>query len=64
MKVKICSGFNDKRLEQQIQLAIDENLSNGLKLKQVLYSTSPSTSERTVEDSNYFFKSALLIFDR
>ncbi len=64
MKVKICSGFNDKRLEQQIQLAIDENLNNGLKLKQVLYSTSPSTSERTVEDSNYFFKSALLIFDR
>lgn len=64
MKVKICSGFNDKRLEQQIQLAIDENLSNGLKLKQVLYSTSPSTSERTIEDSNYFFKSALLIFDR
>lgn len=64
MKVKICSGFNEKRLEQQIQLAIDENLSNGLKLKQVLYSTSPSTSERTVEDSNYFFKSVLLIFDR
>lgn len=64
MKVKICSGFNDKRLEQQIQLAIDENLSNGLKLKQILYSTSPSTSERTIEDSNYFFKSALLIFDR
>lgn len=64
MKVKICSGFNEKRLEQQIQLAIDENLSNGLKLKKVLYSTSPSTSERTIEDSNYFFKSALLIFDR
>ena len=64
MKVKICSGFNEKRLEQQIQLAIDENLSNGLKLKQVLYSTSPSTSERTIEDSNYFFKSVLLIFDR
>ncbi len=64
MKVKICSGFNEKRLEQQIQLAIDENLSNGLKLKQILYSTSPSTSERTIEDSNYFFKSALLIFDR
>ena len=64
MKVKICSGFNDKRLEQQIQSAIDESLSNGLKLKQILYSTSPSTSEHTNDDSNYFFKSALLIFER
>ena len=64
MKVKICSGFNDKRLEQQIQLAIDENLNNGLTLKNVFYSTSPSTSERTNDDPNYFFKSVLLIFDR
>ena len=64
MKVKICSGFNDKRLEQQIQLVIDENLSNGLKLQQIVYSTSPSRSEHTNDDANYFFKSALLIFDR
>lgn len=64
MKVKICSGFNEKRLEQQIQLVIDENLNMGLQLKQILYSTSPTNSERSSDDPNNFFKSALLIFDR
>ena len=64
MKVKICSGFNDKRLEQQIQLVIDENLAKGLDLKQIAYSISPSTSKRTEEDANCFFKSAILFFDR
>lgn len=64
MKVKICSGFNDKRLEQQIQLAIDDNLSKGLYLKQVSYSISPSTSKNTEDDANCFFKSAILFFDK
>lgn len=55
MKAKICSGFNEKRLEQQIQLVIDENLNNGFQLKQILYSISPTTSERLSDDPNCFF---------
>ncbi|MBQ7705597.1 MAG: hypothetical protein IJT73_09260 [Selenomonadaceae bacterium] len=64
MKVKICSGFNDKRLEQQIQLVIDENTAKGLQLKQVSYSISPSASKHTEDDANCFLKSAILFFDR
>ncbi len=67
MKVKVCSAFNDEKLERKIQQMIDECEEQGLKLKDISYSTSAVSpvdhiklDSKTIE--NCFLKSAILIF--
>ncbi len=67
MKVKVCSAFNDEKLERKIQQAIDDCEEQGLKLKDISYSTSAVSpvdhiklDSKTIE--NCFLKSAVLIF--
>ena len=57
MKVRICSGFNDKELERDIQKVIFEEKRNDYHFANVKYSISYDDSAKKV------LRSALLIFD-
>lgn len=64
MVAKVCSAYSDKELEQKIQRTIDDGAERGFLLKQVCYSTSfNTTASGHVPNKDYFFRSAILIFD-
>ncbi len=72
MKVKVCSAFNDKELEKEIQSAIDEKQLAGFTLKQICYTMSSAVTYNNWFDleraetraSKGFYKSAILIFEK
>ena len=71
MKVKVCSAFGDKELEEKIQSAIEEKRLAGLTLCQICYSIASAVTykdwfelERAESRSSKgFYKSAILVFD-
>lgn len=72
MKVKVCSAFSDRELEEKIQSAIEDKALTGFTLCQVCYSMSSAVTydnwfelERAeTRGSKGFYKSAILIFDK
>ena len=72
MKVKVCSGFSDRELEEKIQAAIEDKALAGLTLCQICYSMSTAITYNNWFDleraesraSKGFYKSAILIFDK
>lgn len=72
MKVKVCSGFSDRELEEKIQSAIEDKALAGLTLCQICYSMASAVTYNSWFDleraetraSKGFYKSAILIFDK
>lgn len=64
MTVKVCSAFSDRELEEKIQRTIDKGKDLGFELRQVCYSTSFNMNATGhVPNKDYFFRSAILLFD-
>ena len=64
MIARVCSAYSDKELEQKIQRTIEDGEERGFSLVQVCYSTSfNTTASGHVPNKDYFFRSAILIFN-